>query len=138
MDTFPNDMPEVIFYDNACKLLAHIFQSPEDRERFVGSIVAVDAFHFRSHASSDCFCREWTDPHIYPELKMNNKWVYNSSAAEITNIWYGGFASICRAMHSIQFQYFLNEMVRLRNIWLCKKLAKKDSIGHVGTVNLGR
>lgn len=30
MDTFPKDMPEVIFYDNACKLLAHIFQSPED------------------------------------------------------------------------------------------------------------
>lgn len=137
MDTFPNDMPQVIFYDNACKLLAHIYKSQQsERDRFSVSIVAVDAFHFKSHKASDCFCRQWTNPNNFPQLKKNGKWVFNSSAAELTNIWYGKFASICRNMTSVQFNFFLNEMVRLRNIWWCEKLDRRENVGYLGEMDV--
>ncbi|KAH9817739.1 hypothetical protein DFH28DRAFT_1156263, partial [Melampsora americana] len=115
---FPNNMPQVIFYDNACKLLAHIYKSDDsERSRFQESIVAVDAFHFKSHKEDDCFCRKWTDPNLYPQLKDQ---------------CYGGFASICRGQTAVQNNFFPDEMVRLRNIWLCEKLEKRKDIGHLG------
>ncbi|KNE94329.1 hypothetical protein PSTG_12354 [Puccinia striiformis f. sp. tritici PST-78] len=112
LDTFPTSMLQVILYDSACKLLAHIYKSTaEERDRFTESIVAVDAFHFKSHKEDDCFCRKWTDPNLYPQLKKDGSWIFNSSAAEIANIWYGGFASICRNMTAIQYNFFLDEML---------------------------
>ncbi|KAI9610675.1 hypothetical protein H4Q26_006822 [Puccinia striiformis f. sp. tritici PST-130] len=69
-----------------------------------------------SHKEDDCFCRQWTDPNLYPQLKKDGSWIFNSSAAEISNIWYGGFASICRNMTAVQYNFFLDEMVRLHNI----------------------
>ncbi|KAH9824422.1 hypothetical protein DFH28DRAFT_879391 [Melampsora americana] len=133
LDTFPNDMPEVIFYDNACKLLQHIFKCPETRDKFRHSIIAVDAFHFKSHSDKDCFCRSWTDPNIFPQLQDNQgKWRFNSSAAEVANIWYGAFASICRGMTSIEYHFFLNGMVRRRNNWLCAKLMKRPDVSWIG------
>ncbi|KAH9825081.1 hypothetical protein DFH28DRAFT_942729 [Melampsora americana] len=123
MDTFPNNMPQVIFYDNACKLLAHIYKSDDsERGRFQESIVAVDAFHFKSHKEDDCFCRKWTDPNLYPQLKDQRGWIFNSSAAE--------------GMTAVQYNFFLDEMVRLHNIWLCEKLEKQKDIGHLGDLHL--
>ncbi|KAI9615124.1 hypothetical protein H4Q26_011664 [Puccinia striiformis f. sp. tritici PST-130] len=135
LDTFPTSMPQVILYDSACKLLAHIYKSTaEERNRFIKSIVAVDVFHFKSHKEDDCFCRQWTDPNLYPQLKKDGSWIFNSSAAEIANIWYGGFASICRNMTAVQFNFFLDEMVRLHNIWLCAKLSQRPNVVHIGTI----
>ncbi|POW09681.1 hypothetical protein PSHT_09040 [Puccinia striiformis] len=128
-------MPQVILYDSACKLLAHIYKSTaEERNRFIKSIVAVDVFHFKSHKEDDCFCRQWTDPNLYPQLKKDGSWIFNSSAAEISNIWYGGFASICRNMTAVQYNFFLDEMVRLHNIWLCAKLSQRPNVVHIGTI----
>ena len=129
-------MTQVIFYDNACKLLAHIFNShSSERDHFSQSILAVDAFHFKSHKESDCFCREWTDPNIFPQLrKKDGKWAFNSSAAELANIWYGKFSSICRTMSPVQVKFFMNEMVRKRNMWWCEKLEKTVDIGYLGNL----
>ena len=135
-DTFPTNMPQVVFYENACKLLAHIFNS-EERDLFFQSIVVVDACHFKNHKESDCFCRRWTDPNSFPQLKtQQGGWVFNSSAAELTNIWYGKFASICRNMSPVQYEFFLNEMVQLHNNWLCEKLEKRNDIGYLGDIHL--
>ncbi|KAI7967081.1 hypothetical protein MJO29_000358 [Puccinia striiformis f. sp. tritici] len=122
-DTFPTSIPQVILYDSACKLLAHIY-----------NIVAVDVFHFKSHKEDDCFCRQWTDPNLYPQLKKDRSWIFNSSAAEIANIWYGGFASICCNKTTVQFNFFLDEMVRLHNIWLCEKLSQRPNVVHIRTI----
>ncbi|KAI7961221.1 hypothetical protein MJO28_001710 [Puccinia striiformis f. sp. tritici] len=138
LDTFPTNMPQVILYESACKLLAHIYKSTsEERDRFTESIVAVDAFHFKSHKEDDCFCRKWTDPNLYPQLKKDGSWIFNSSAAEMTNIWYGGFASICRNMTAVQYNFFLDEMVRLHNIWICERLSQRPNIVHIGTISFG-
>ncbi|POW07521.1 hypothetical protein PSHT_09902, partial [Puccinia striiformis] len=87
-----------------------------------------------SHKEDDCFCRQWTDPNLYPQLKKDGSWIFNSSAAEIANIWYGGFASICRNMTAVQYNFFLDEMVRLHNIWLCAKLSQRPNVVHIGTI----
>ncbi|POW08991.1 hypothetical protein PSTT_07137 [Puccinia striiformis] len=107
------------------------------KDRFTESIVAVDAFHFKSHKEDDCFCRKWTDPNLYPQLKKDGSWIFNSSAAEMTNIWYGGFASICRNMTAVQYNFFLDEMVRLHNIWICERLSQRPNIVHIGTISFG-
>ncbi|KNE94144.1 hypothetical protein PSTG_12472 [Puccinia striiformis f. sp. tritici PST-78] len=131
--TFPASMPQVILYDSACKLLAHTYKSTaEERDRFTESIVAVDAFHLKSNREDDCFCRKWTDPNLSPQLKKDGSWIFNSSAAEIANIWYGGFASICRNMTAIQYNFFLDEMVWLHNIRMC---AIKNNGIKIGSLN---
>lgn len=86
-----------------------------------------DAFHMCSHKESDLFCQNFTNPRKIPDLKNGDKWIFNSSAAELTNIWYGGFSSICRGIHAVRYNFFLEVMVRLRNEWLSEKLkAQKD------------
>ena len=123
-------MPQVIYYDSACKLLSHIFNSiPEERDTFKNTIVAVDAFHFKSHKEDDCFCN------LYPQLKKENRWKFNSSAAELTNILYGKFASICWNMTAVQYNFFLDEMVRLRNDWVAEMLGRCKDIDHIGDIN---
>ncbi|KAG0151353.1 hypothetical protein CROQUDRAFT_31798, partial [Cronartium quercuum f. sp. fusiforme G11] len=58
----------------------------------------------------------------------NGKWVLNASAAELTNIWYGGLASICRKMQAIRVNYFLEDMVELRDEWTCDMLANGPDV----------
>lgn len=131
-ETFPQGLPEVVFYDNACRLTEHIYHGDGDIKDFEGTVIPVDPFHHRSHAGSDTFCQRFTDPKLFPDIQENGKWIFNASAAELTNIWYGGFASMCRNMHSIKYNFFLEEMVALRNEWLIKKLEKRATTEFVG------
>jgi len=55
----------------------------------------------------------------------NGKWVFNSSAAEQTNAWIGGFLAIVREMRVERYNFFLDEMIRRRNIWIVEELARK-------------
>jgi hypothetical protein len=60
----------------------------------------------------------------YPELLTEDgKWYFNTSIAEQTNVWLGGYHAICREMLPVNF--FLNEMIRLRNCIVVAKL-KED------------
>ncbi|KAH9808606.1 hypothetical protein DFH28DRAFT_1193006 [Melampsora americana] len=131
-ESFPHGMPEVVFYDNACRLTEHIYTGDTDRTSFLGTVIPVDPFHHRSHAESDEFCKRFTDPKLFPDIQKDGKWIFNASAAELTNIWYGGFASICRNMHSLVYNFFLEEMVYLRNTWLTKKLDKRPGMEFLG------
>lgn len=131
-ETFPLGMLEVVFYDNACRLTEHIYAGHSDSSRFAGTVIPVDPFHHRSHAESDQFCKLFTDPKLFPDIQDAGKWIFNASAAELTNIWYGGFASMCRNMHSLAYNFFLEEMVYLRNAWLTKKLDKRKGMEFLG------
>ncbi|EGG12467.1 uncharacterized protein MELLADRAFT_70606 [Melampsora larici-populina 98AG31] len=135
-DTFPQGMPEVVFYDNACRLTEHIYHGSGETQRFQGTVIPVDPFHHRSHAESDQFCKLFTDPKLFPDIQENGQWIFNASAAELTNIWYGGFASMCRNMHSLRYNFFLEEMVYLRNMWLTKKLSKRPGMEFLGIGNI--
>jgi len=63
---------------------------------------------------------------MYPELMDNDgKWFFNTSVAEQTNAWLGGYSSIVREMLPDKYEFFLDEMIGLRNAELLKKLDKE-------------
>ena len=43
-------------------------------------------------------------------------WWFNTSIAEQVNVWLGSYHSICREMLPVKYNFFLDEMIRLRNI----------------------
>ena len=52
-------------------------------------------------------------------------WFFNTSVAEQTNAWLGGYHSLCREMLPAKFDFFLDEMIRLRNIEVIRRLARQ-------------
>ena len=67
------------------------------------------------HKESDDFCGQHCNPALFEELMVDGKWRFNSSAAEMTNAWFGGFHSIVREMRRDRYDFFLDEMIRRRN-----------------------
>jgi len=54
---------------------------------------------------------------MYPELLGENgkAWYFNSSIAEQTNVWLGGFHAILREMLVDRYNFFLDQMILSRN-----------------------
>lgn len=57
----------------------------------------------------------------------NGGWFFNTSVAEQTNAWLGGYLSICREMLPAKFDFFLDEMIRLRNVEVIRRLEQRGS-----------
>ncbi|KAH9917121.1 uncharacterized protein BXZ73DRAFT_53402 [Epithele typhae] len=84
----------------------------------------VDAFHAKTkHKESDAFCNTHCNAARWPELRDGDKWRFNSSAAEMTNAWFGGFQAIVREMKEEKYDFYLDEMITLRNRLICAELA---------------
>ena len=116
-------MPEHIFFDNNCQLAKIVKNDPV----FQNVGLTVDVFHFKcKHSEKDIFCQTYCNPAAYPELQGegNKDWYFNSSIAEQTNVWLGGYQAICREMHVDRYNFFLDEMVRRRNIMTKERLAR--------------
>jgi hypothetical protein len=86
--------------------------------------MCVDVWHFlNKHAVSHRFCQEHCNPADFPELMgPDGKWFFNTSIAEQTNVWLGGYHSMCREMLPVKYNFFLDEMIRLRNEIVVAKL----------------
>jgi hypothetical protein len=55
----------------------------------------VNVFHIKAkHQESDQFCSHWCNPAQFPDLMQGGKWCFNSSAAEMTNVWFGGYLAV--------------------------------------------
>jgi len=54
-----------------------------------------------------------------------SSWFFNTSVAEQTNAWLGGYHSMCCEMLPAKFDFFLDEMIRLRNIEIIQRLQEK-------------
>lgn len=119
----PGSMPEHIFFDNNCSLAKGVKNDPI----FQNVGLTVDVFHFKcKHRETDTFCQMHCNPAAYPELQGegNKAWYFNSSIAEQTNGWLGGYQAICREMHVDRYNFFLDEIVRRRNIMTKERLAR--------------
>lgn len=85
----------------------------------------VDVFHYGTkHAKTDDFCRENCNLALFPEL-MNDEgdgWFFNTSIAEQNNVWLGGYHAILQEMTAERFDFFLDEMIRLKNIKVMRRL----------------
>ncbi|KAJ3770157.1 hypothetical protein FB446DRAFT_790719 [Lentinula raphanica] len=121
----PQDLPDVVFYDNNCHLQSHL-QAQRD-EYFRGTMLPVDVFHFKSkHKESDEFCQKHCNPAQWTELVGDDgEWIFNSSAAEQSNVWIGGYQAILRDMLAHNFDFFLDEMIKRRNMVLVAKLRQE-------------
>ena len=68
---------------------------------------------------------------MYPELfDESGKWIFNSSAAEQANAWIVRFRPIVRDMLQHRFNFFLDEMILLRNETFVAKLSHLEKGPH--------
>lgn len=86
----------------------------------------VDAFHMKTkHKQSDQFCGQFCNPVLWPDLWSEEAgWRFNSSAAEMTNTWIGGYQPIVREMRADRYDFFLDEMIKLKNRLIIKELER--------------
>jgi hypothetical protein len=116
-----------MIYDSNCDAKQ---QALAQDDAFFSDIgMCVDVWHFlNKHKTTHEFCQEHCNPADYPELLTEDgKWYFNTSIAEQTNIWLGGYHAICREMLPVKYNFFLNEMIRRRN---CIVVAKLKEDGH--------
>ena len=97
----------------------------------------VDPFHAKTkHKESDMFCNQHCNAARFPDLLLENKkWRFNSSAAEMTNAWLGGFQAMVREMRPARYDFFLDEMILIRNRMIIEDLrragANPQEVPHV-------
>jgi hypothetical protein len=120
-------MPNHILFDNNCSVAKFVKDDPD----FANVGLSVDVFHFKcKHKESDIFCQQNCNPALFPELLGENgkAWYFNSSIAEQTNVWLGGYHAICREMLPEKYDFFLDEMILQRNRMTKEKL-ERDGMG---------
>ncbi|KAF7307585.1 hypothetical protein MIND_00553400 [Mycena indigotica] len=125
-------LPQVLWHDNNCRIMAMLRNEPKERQDYFADVAKpVDVFHFKcKHKEGDLDCGRDCNALLWPELSVDGKWRFNSSAAEQTNAWFGGFQSIVREMPVERYEFFLDEMIRRRNIWMVKLLANRGCHPH--------
>lgn len=141
MNTFPTDrypgcQPSFIFYDDNCslwKFLCGLDPNSRVRKFFERIGLPVDVFHFTSkHKDTDLICQTHCNPYNFPDLvKADGSWTYNSSAAEQVNRWIKKFKGIVREMDSVAYNFFLDEMIMLRNQFIVEGLRDKGKMPHI-------
>jgi len=132
MKLFPTraSLPHVLWHDNSCRMLAMLNNDDEDDPRkyhFEGCALPVDVFHFKSkHKESDIDCGRQCNPYMFTILRNEKgEWRFNSSAAEQTNAWFGGFQSMVREMQVDRYEFFLDEMIKQRNRLIIMQLRRR-------------
>jgi len=119
----PQSVPGVIFYDNNCHIKRVLEKSRN--LHFQWCALPVDVFHMKTkHKESNEFCNTFCNPARFPDLIHNGKWRFNSSAAEMTNVWFGGYQALVREMWVDRYNFFLDEMIKRRNQIIVKDLQK--------------
>ncbi|EIW77258.1 hypothetical protein CONPUDRAFT_62609 [Coniophora puteana RWD-64-598 SS2] len=119
--------PNHFVYDTACEAKQQVMKSNDEWWRTIG--MSVDVWHLRNkHKTTHDFCQRYCNPAAFPELKLDDGtgWWFNTSIAEQTNVWLGGYHSMVREMLPIRYNFFLDEMVRIRNINTIATLKAKD------------
>lgn len=132
-------LPFVLWHDNNCRIVAMLRgeskRDPTDPEPhyFDQCALPVDVFHFKcKHKESDVDCGKYCNPYIWQELRTpDGEWRFNSSAAEQTNAWFGGFQAIVREMNVEQYELFLDEMIKRRNRIIVKDLERRGKSPHL-------
>ncbi|KAJ7165520.1 hypothetical protein C8R43DRAFT_1122234 [Mycena crocata] len=112
----PGSMPDIVIYDNNCTLYKYLVRQNIRLYDTVG--FPVDVFHWKcKHAKDGIECSYHCNPTLFPELLGTDgkAWFFNSSIAEQTNVWLGGYHSILREMGSDKYDFFLDEMVMRKN-----------------------
>ncbi|KAJ7509683.1 hypothetical protein B0H11DRAFT_1702569, partial [Mycena galericulata] len=129
---YPGSLPSYIFYDDNCLLLRHLAASADPRDARLAVVsLPVDVFHAsRKHKDSDVFCIMNCSPVSFPEIVQGTEWIFNSSVAEQVNVWFGKFHPIVKEMPVLRYNFFLDEMISLRNEWFVERLREEGKQPH--------
>ncbi|KZT61919.1 hypothetical protein CALCODRAFT_427048 [Calocera cornea HHB12733] len=128
-----NSLPNVIFYDNNCQLHRYMAERPTLKRHFEGTALVVDVFHFKcKHSEADVYCSTHCNAMAYPQLydAATQTWTFNSSACEQTNAWLNKYRGIVRAMLPVQYEFFLDEVIKERNRFLVSELENNNHRPH--------
>lgn len=109
-------MPDIVIYDNNCTVYKYLVNQNIELYKTVG--FPVDVFHWTcKHAKQGIECSYHCNPTQFPELLREDgkAWFFNSSVAEQTNVWLGGYHSILREMGADKYDFFLDEMIMRKN-----------------------
>ncbi|KZT57327.1 hypothetical protein CALCODRAFT_434401, partial [Calocera cornea HHB12733] len=120
-------MPDVLFYDNNCRLHQYLAGRGPLQEHFSKTALVVDVFHFKNHHSTkDIYCTTHCNPMAFPELydSKANQWTFNSSACEQANAWLNNFHGVVREMLPVRYEFFLDEVIKARNRFLVEELRR--------------
>jgi CxC6 like cysteine cluster associated with KDZ transposases len=118
------EKPEHLIYDTNCDAKQQVLAQGDTYFDDIG--MCVDVWHFlNKHKVSHTFCQAHCNPADYPELMTpEGKWFFNTSIAEQTNVWLGGYHAMCREMLPVKYNFFLDEMIRLKNEVVVEKLRR--------------
>lgn len=133
-ETYPGSKPTYLFYDNNCQLHKYISAPGHPKvQAYWGTIhKPVDVFHFEcKHSEKDVVCQQYCNPALFPDLMTNGQWTFNSSAAEQANAWLGKYKTIVREMGQTRYNFFLDEIIRMRNEWTVGELRKRGRCPHM-------
>ncbi|KAJ6609392.1 hypothetical protein B0H10DRAFT_1813877, partial [Mycena sp. CBHHK59/15] len=127
---YPGAMPSYIFYDNNCSFKKHLLASGDHYFDHVG--LPVDVWHFKcKHKEGDVFCQIHCNPARFRELiGENNTWMFNSSAAEQSNAWFGKFQNVVQEMPVLRYNFFLDEMIAIHNRHVVSELTRTGEHPH--------
>lgn len=120
----PQFLPRLLIYDNGCRLYVHCEASGDTLHHHIG--MPVDVFHWKSkHKKTDDACSIHCNPYNFPELLQDDKesWFFNTSVAEQTNVWMGGYHAILREMTGVKYDFFLDQSIMDKNELTRAKLA---------------
>ena len=111
----PESQPSFAIYDTGCGLYKH--SASQGHTLHLRMALPVDPFHHKSkHKQSDIECQLHCNPAQFPELlRPDGAWVFNTSIAEQTNVWLGGYHSILREMTVDRYNFFLDELIMRKN-----------------------
>jgi len=109
-------MPEIVIYDLGCQAYQHLKRQGDTLYQHVG--FPVDVFHWKTkHKKTSDACAIDCNPTLFKELIGDDgkTWFFNSSIAEQTNVWLGGYHAILREMGQVKYNFFLDEMILRKN-----------------------
>ncbi|KAH9856809.1 hypothetical protein C2E23DRAFT_866135 [Lenzites betulinus] len=121
-------LPRVSMYDNNCRLYIWCEANGETLHKEIG--LPVDVFHWKcKHKKSDEACSVHCNPYAFPAIRnTDDTWFFNSSIAEQTNVWLGGYHAIIREMASVKYDFFLDEMIKEKNKITLERLVHKGCV----------
>lgn len=124
----PGNRPGFVGYDNACKLLAHMFTSADisSQSWLNTTCFIVDTFHYINHRAHDRFCRTLCNPApadgSQPDLVILKKdangvihsvRAFNLETAEQLNSWLNPFEGPMKQMSNIRFDFTFHALMLL-------------------------
>lgn len=120
--------PRISLYDNNCRLYIYSAANDETLHEEIG--LPVDVFHWKcKHKQSDDACSIHCNPYAFPQIRRDDDtWYFNSSIAEQTNVWMGGYHPVIREMTSLKYDFFLDEMIKEKNIMTLERLEAKGCV----------